>query len=115
RRYVAGTELHFGHGAIVAAQETDQELGEIAARVLVDPAHDAEIDRHDVAGTVDEGVAAMHVGMEEAVAEYLIEKGLGAFLHDDVGIVAGGDDGVAIADRRAVDTLERQHALGGAV
>ena len=32
-----------------------------------------------------------------------------------VGIVAGGDDGVAVADRNAVDPLEREHALGGAV
>ena len=27
---------------------------------------------------IDEGVAAMHVGMEEAVAEHLVEEGLGA-------------------------------------
>ena len=64
---------------------------------------------------IDEGVAAMHVGMEEAVAEHLIEEGLGALLHDGVGIVAGGDDGVAVADRNAVDALQRHHALGGAV
>ena len=114
-RHVARAELHLGHGAIVAAQEGDQQLGEIAARVLVDAAHDAEIDRHDVALAIDEGVAAMHVGMEEAVAEHLVEEGLGALLHDDIGIVAGGDDGVAIADRDAVDALQRQHALGGAV
>ena len=48
-RHVAGAELHLGHGAVVAAQEGDQQLGEIAARVLVDAAHDAEIDRHDAA------------------------------------------------------------------
>ena len=29
--------------------------------------------------------------------------------------MAGGDDGVAVADRNAVDALQRQHALGGAV
>ena len=57
----------------------------------------------------------MHVGVEEAVAEHLVEERLGALLHDGVGIVAGGDDGVAVADRDAVDPLERQHALGGAV
>ncbi len=59
--------------------------------------------------------AAVHVGMEEAVAEHLIEERLGALLHDHVGIVACRDDGVAIADRRAVDTLQGQHALGRAI
>ena len=64
---------------------------------------------------IDEGVAAMHVGMEEAVAEHLVEERLGAFAHDGVGIVAGRDDGVAVADRRADHALERQHAPRRAV
>ena len=114
-RHVARPELHLGDRAIVAPQEGDQQLGEIAARVGIDPAHDAEIDRHDAALAVDEGVAAMHVGMEEAVAEHLVEEGLGGLAHDDVGIVAGGDDGVAVADRDAVDPLLGHHPLRGAV
>ena len=114
-RHVAGTELDLGHGAIITAQEGDQQLGEITARVLVDPAHDAEVDRHDAALAIDEGVAAMHVGMEEAVAEHLIEERLGAFAHNDVGIVTRRRDRRAIADRRAVDPLQREHPLGGAI
>ena len=57
----------------------------------------------------------MHVGVEEAVTEHLVEERLGRLLHNEVGIVAGGDDGVAVADRNAVDPLKGQHALGGAV
>ena len=48
--------------AQTAAQERDQQLGEIAARRLVDPAHDAEIDRHDAALAIDEGVG--HIDAE---------------------------------------------------
>ena len=66
-------------------------------------------------GAVDEGVAAVHVGMEEAVAEHLVEEGLGALLHDLVRIVAGRQQRLAVADRDAVDPLQGQHALGGAV
>src|SRR5260370_33628563 len=97
--HVAGAELDLSHRAVIAAQEGDQKLGEIAAGVLVDAAHDAEIDRYDVAGAVDESVAAMHVGMEEAVAEHLVEERLGSLLHAEDRIVAGGDGGVAGAHR----------------
>ncbi len=53
--------------------------------------------------------------MKEAVAEHLIEERLGAFLHDQVGIVAGRHDGVAVADRDADDALQREHAPRRAV
>ena len=49
----------------------------------IEPAHDAEIDRRRCSRrAVDEGVAAVHVGVEEAVAEHLVEERLGALLHD---------------------------------
>ena len=73
-RDVAGLEMDLRHPAVVAVQEAQQHVGQIVAGGAVQPAHDPEIDRRYVAALVDEQVAGMKVGVEEAVAENLVEE-----------------------------------------
>ncbi len=68
--------MHLGDAAIVARDEAQQNLGEEAPLLHAEPAHDAEIDRHQPAGIVEEQIAGMHVGMEEAVAQRVAQKTL---------------------------------------
>ena len=113
-RHVAGAEEHLGDAHIVAAEEAHQDLGQMAPGLEVEPAHDAEIERHDDALGIDQHVAGVHVGVEEAVAEHLVEehgRGLG---HDRVRIVAVRDQPRALVDGKARDALEGGDALGGA-
>ena len=60
--------------AVVALQEAQQHVGEVVARLAVEPAHDAEIDGADIALEIDEHVPGMLVAVEEAVAEGLLEE-----------------------------------------
>ena len=75
-RHIAGLEMHFGDAAIVARDEAQQNFGEEAPLLQAEPAHDAEIDRHQPAGIVEEQIAGMHVGMEEAVAQRVTQETL---------------------------------------
>ena len=70
------------HAVVVAAEEREEVLREIALVALRQRAHDAEVERDVLAvvGAVgrDEDVARVHVGVEEAVAEHLREEDLDA-------------------------------------
>ena len=67
-RHVAGVEMDLRGALIVARDEAEQDFGEEAALLRAEPAHDAEVDRDQPAVGVDEQIAGMHVGVEEAVA-----------------------------------------------
>ena len=82
--------MDLGDAAVVAADEAEEDLGEEAPLGLAEPAHDAEIDGDDVAGLVDEEIALVHVGMEEAVAERLAEERLHQPSRQRRQVVAGG-------------------------
>src|SRR3546814_13456583 len=90
-RHIWRLEMDFRHAAVIAGDEAVEDLREPHPRPPVDPAHDAEIDRDDVAIGGDEQIALMHVGMEEAFGERLAQEGVDqpcrALLH----IMAGGD------------------------
>jgi hypothetical protein len=53
RRHIAGLEMHLGDAAIVAGDEAEQDLGEEAPLLRAEPAHDAEIDRDEPAGSTN--------------------------------------------------------------
>jgi hypothetical protein len=102
RRQEAGAEEGVGHAAVVAGEEAQQQLGQLAAALQAQPAHDAEVERHDGAvGRVDQHVAGVHVGVEEAVAEDLVEEDGGGALEDPVGLQAGGGQPVEVGERQA--------------
>ena len=56
--------------------EAPQDLREEAPLLQGEPPHDAEIHRDDIALRIDEQIAGMHVGVEEAVAHRMAEKAL---------------------------------------
>ncbi len=66
--------MHIGHTRIVAGDEAQQHVGQKIACGPVDPAHDPEIDHAEGAIGPHEGIAGVHVGVEEAVAKDLQEK-----------------------------------------
>ena len=74
RRHVAGLEMHLRRRAVVARDEAEEDLGEEAPLLDAEPAHDAEIDGDEAAVVVDEQVALVHVGVEEAVAHGVAEE-----------------------------------------
>jgi hypothetical protein len=63
----------------------------------------------------DEDVAGMHVGVEEAVAEHLLEEHLGGLGQDHVGLEARRDQGLALVRGDAAHPLERQDPARGAL
>ena len=87
-RHIARLEMHLGDAAIVAHDEAVEDLGEIAALLLAEAADDAEVDGDDVASAIDEEVAGMHVGMEEAVAQRVAQERLDKHLREMRQVVA---------------------------
>ena len=64
---------------------------------------------------VDEQVAGMHVGVEEAVAQRVAQEGLDHRARQRLEIEAGGVEPRAVGERDAVDPVEREHGARGAV
>ena len=114
-RHVAGLEMHFGDAAIVARDEAQQNFGEEAPLLQPEPAHDAEIDRDQPAGLVEEQIAGMHVGMEEAVAQRVAQKTLDHLAPEIGQVDLRLLEPRVVVQRDAVDPLHRQHVMGGAV
>ena len=65
--HIARLEVNFGDAAIVARDEAEQNFRKEAAFLQAEPAHDAEVDRDEAPAIIDEQIARMHVGVEEAV------------------------------------------------
>ena len=105
--------MHLGNLAVIAGQKAGQHVGQEIAGLLVEPAHDAEIDRDDAALGVHEGVARMHVGMEEAVPEHLIEEGGGGLAQDFRGVQPHFLQRFQIVDPGAAHPLDGHDPRGG--
>ena len=114
RRHVSGLEMDRGGAVVIARDEAVQDLGEEAAFGKPEPTHDAKIDGDNHAGVVDEQIALMHVGVEKAVAHRVAQEAADHRQSESLEIEPASGERRVIADRRAVDPFERQHALGGA-
>ena len=108
-RHILRLEMDLGDAAVVAGGQAVEDLGQPDARLLVDPAHDAEIDRDDRAVGLHEQIALVHVGVEIAGLDCLLEEGVDQPVGDRVQIMAGGDQRLAVRDLDAVDPVEGQH------
>src|ERR1700755_2008219 len=75
-RHIAGLEMDLGDAAIVSGDEAEQDLGEEAALLEAEAAHDSEIDRNEPPLVVEEEIAGMHVGVKEAVAQRVAQEAL---------------------------------------
>ena len=76
RRHIAGFEMHLGDASIIAGDETEKDFGEEAALLHAEAPHDAEVNGDEPALIVEEQIARMHVGVEEAVAQRMAQKAL---------------------------------------
>src|SRR5215471_9697805 len=102
-RNVSGLEMDLGSTMIVAGDEAVEDFGEEAPLLGAEPSHDAEINRDELAVVIDEQVAGMHVGMEEAVAHGVAEKGLDHRTPEMAQVVTFGRQRCPVAERRGVD------------
>ena len=103
-----------GGAVIVARDEAVQDLGQETPLLGPEPPHDAEVDRDDAALPVDQQVALVHVGVEEAVAHGVAQERAQRREAERLEIVARGFQRGVIGDRDAVDPFQRQDAAGGA-
>ena len=110
----AGLEMDFRRAAVIAAQKRQQHCTEGPPGFQVEPSHDAEIHRPDGAVFHDEQVAGVDVGMKKTVPEDLFESRPGRFFQHRLGVVSGGDDGVALVQRDAEQPGRGQHPAFGA-
>ena len=107
-RHVARFEMNLGDAPIVALDEAVENLGEEAALLAPEPAHDAKIDDDDAPLGVDEEIALMHVGVKEAVAQGMAQERLNERPPERRRIETQLGEAPRIAERRAVDPLHRQ-------
>ena len=112
-RHPARLDVQLGDAPVVAAEEGEEVLGQVALVGRAQRAHDAEVDRDVVALRGDEDVPRMHVGVEEAVAEHLREEDLDTVLGDPLEVDAGGAHRRQVADRDAADALHDHHVAVG--
>jgi hypothetical protein len=99
---------------IVSGEEAEEHVCEIEAGVAVEPPHDAEINDDDRAVGVDKHVSGMKIGVEEPVAEYLVEERFGRPLQQIFEPVPGSENCRSIIDTNASDPLQGKHGAAGA-
>ena len=108
--------MPLGDHQVVAGDEAIEDVGEEAALGPGDAAHDAEIDRDDIAGPgVGEEIARMHVGVEEAVADGVAQETLEELARQFLAVEPGRVERREVADRDALDPAGGEHCLGGVV
>lgn len=107
--------MQLGHPAIVAIEEGEEVLRQVALVFPVEGADDAAVDADPerILGVLigDEDVAWVHVGVEEAVAEHLGEEHLHPALGQQLHVGAVSLQRCDVGDRNAVDPLHHQHLL----
>ena len=115
RRHVAGLKMHLGGTPIIAGDEAMQDFREEQTLLGAEPAHDAEIDGDQLAVVINKEISRMHVGVKEAVAQRMAEKGLNQRPGELPQVEAFGQQPRPVRQRRRIDPFQRQHLLGGAV
>ena len=107
--------MNFGRAIVIAGDEAVQDFGKKQTFLGAEPAHNAEVDGDEPAVVVDEQIAGMHVGVKEAVAQRMAQKGLDQGACELPQVESLGLQARAVGQRRGVDPFQRQHVLGGAV
>ncbi len=103
--------VQFGDAAVIAVEESEEVLRQIALVLGAQRAHDAEIDGDVLSLRADEDVARMHVSVEEVVAEHLGEEDLHAAFGELLEVDVMAAQRVDVADGNAVDTLHHHDVL----
>ena len=104
--------MDLGYAAVIAGRQAIQYFREPIAGLLVDSPHDSEINRHNCAIGFDEEIALVHVGVEIAGLDRLLEEGVDQPLRDFIEVMAGGCQFFAFGNLDAVNPVQREHAAG---
>src|SRR5262245_6660405 len=102
--------MDFGQPAVIALEKSQQHVGEIDPRRLVEAAHDAEIDGTDPALLIDHHIARMLVAMKKTVAESLLEEDRRGARQNEIDIVSCRNQRGTIVHATAGQPLLGQHA-----
>ncbi|MND62325.1 hypothetical protein D3C80_536070 [compost metagenome] len=105
-RHITGLEMHLSHPHIVAGNEAVEDFGKEAAFLFAKASGNAHIDGNDLALSIHEEIAGMHVGVEEAIAQRMPQEGLDQRIGELVQVVAGG---LQALDIRHLDTVNPFH------
>ena len=113
--HMGGANVQLGDTAVVAVEEGEEVLRQVALVVGAERADDAEVHRQParprrVAG-IDEDVAGVHVGMEETMMEDLREEDLDPGAREGRDVDSFVPEDLHLRDRRAVHPLHHHHAL----
>ena len=108
--------MPLGHPLVIAGDEAVDDIGKKPPFAPVEPPHDAEIDRHDVAGFgVGKQIARMHVGVEIAVADGVPKKTLQDLAGQLPAIETRRIEGCEIPDGNTIDPVRGEHGVCGMV
>ena len=107
--------MHFRNAHIVALQETPEDLRQETALDIADTADDAEIDKRNLALRRENGVAFMHVGMEDAVIDGAGEEALGDVIGELLAVYAGLIEHAGRGERGAFNPFGCHHTLARAL
>ena len=101
------------HAHVVAGNETIEDLGKEPALLFAKASGNAHVHRDDHAGGIDEEIAGMHVGMEEAVTQRMAQEGLDQRVGQRIKVVPGGQKPVDIRHLDAVDPFHGDDITSG--
>ena len=105
--------MDLAHTKIVARDEAVKDLGKEHAFLWTQPPDNTEVHRHEIARSVDEQVALVHVRMEKAIADRVAQKALdhGIAKLDEIEPLRAKR--IHISDWRSVNPLGGQHVPAG--
>ena len=111
--HVAGLEMHLGDTLVVPTNESVENLRVDPSSVFVDVSHDAEIIRDDITIGRHLEVALVHVGVEKAVTQRMVQEKLQHPLAQLYAVVAGGIQRGIVAERLTLGPAHGHHPAAG--
>ena len=105
--------MHLGDTPVITTDKPEQDLGIHPAGVFIDLAHDAEIERDDIAVLRDLQVSLMHVGMEIAVAQRVAQEERQHPFAQRGAVMARGVDPGKVIRGKPFGPVERHHVAPG--
>ena len=109
----AGIRMKPRHEIVIAIKHRRQKAGQKQPVGEVEMPHDAEIDRHQRAVGRDEDIAGMHVGMEKAVPEHLVEETARRRFGDFLYVMSRRLEPGNVVDPDTFDPFDDKHRRGG--
>ena len=103
--------MDFGNTAVIAGDQSVENLSKPQPRLAVDAAHDAKINRANPVTLHRKEVALMKVGMEKALGDGLAKESTDKIGGELGAIKASRRERIVVSQLDPVDPIERHHAL----